>query len=181
MTGGVLPAWYHIGGPVTFILEPGLLDHPDMGATWRATRREGETDDDLAARVAVELTGIYCRRGYKVYADIETDLDHGFSTLGRRVVPGQFPRGARDRVVGTWWAGKWVGDRNPSPGERGPPSSAKISPTPVRNSRDKGKGKEVETPGTPTPAPRGGTAAGPSGTRPSGSVPGGSGPSARKL
>lgn len=136
MTGGILPSWYTLGGPVTFILEPGLLNSEEMARTWEESRRPHETDAGLALRVSRTLARFYERSGYRVYADVTTDLDHGFTTMGRAVAPGEFPRrGADDQVVGGWRDGAWwvaPGQGRQDPAADEPPPSPGVSPTPSR-------------------------------------------------
>lgn len=91
--GGTLPIWYGYEGPVTYILEPGFIRDPEISQVWEESRKVGESDDALTARVEYALTQFYTsgNRGYRIYANWTT-ADCGFTTLGRFVDAGMFPR-----------------------------------------------------------------------------------------
>lgn len=139
LTGGTLPVWYTFSGPVTFILEPGLLQNDEMKTVWEGIRRQEESDDAFAYRVAGILTGIYQRRGFQIYADISTST-HGFSTLGQVVLPGTYPRMPTDKLLG----GRVMKTR-----PAGPPPSSMVSPSPNRLALTRSRDDLLATPSRP--------------------------------
>lgn len=126
--GGTLPIWYGYDGPVTYILEPGFIRDPEINRVWEESRQVGESDDALTARVETTLTQFYTTgsRGYQIYADWTTST-HGFTTLGRFVMPGTFSRQPGDQIIGDWRDGQLV--ERPQPDAR--PATAKLSPSPA--------------------------------------------------
>lgn len=146
--GGTLPVWYGCDGPITYILEPGFLSDPEMARVWEESRLVGESDDALTARVEQILTRFYTapNRGYQIYANWAT-ADHGFTTLGRFIDVGTFPRQPGDQVIGDWRDGQLV--QRPQPTPR--PANAMASPSPaVRLAQ----ARDDLLNGTPTRAPR---------------------------
>ncbi|KUI66883.1 hypothetical protein VM1G_02431 [Cytospora mali] len=67
LTSHLLPSWYRVKTPATFLLVPGLPAEPTVGGRWDITRRAGESDGDLATRVAKELARMYQKWGYEIY------------------------------------------------------------------------------------------------------------------
>lgn len=127
LQGGTLPIWYGFDCPTTYVLEPGLLEDPEMSQKWELSRLRGESDSALAGRVGNELTKYYTtgNRGYSMYANWRTS-QWGITTLGRYVDPGEVPRQQNDSIIGDWSSGSLIGERQQPPP---PPASSKISPS----------------------------------------------------
>lgn len=127
LQGGTLPIWYGFDCPTTYVLEPGLLEDPEMSQKWVSIRLPGESKNDFTARVEDILTKYYTsgNRGFSMYAH-HSSSRWGITTLGRHVDPGQVPRQQDDSIIGDWRSGVFMGERpRPSP----PPASSRISPS----------------------------------------------------
>lgn len=150
LQGGTLPVWYGSDCPTTYVLEPGLLEDPEMSHKWELQRGEAESDNALAGRVASQLTRYYTtgNRGYSRYANWQSSR-WNMATLGRHVDPSEFPRQQNDSIIGDWRSGFFTGERpRPSP----PPVSSKISPSASSASRNSVTQDDLNV--TPTRAAR---------------------------
>lgn len=99
LTTGVLPAWYTLSFPVTFILEPGLLVDPEVDARWKATGPKDETDEQLCLRVEKTLINFYTKRGFTLIATSRSSGNHGLPTMARIVKAGDYFRGPNDTLT----------------------------------------------------------------------------------
>lgn len=134
--GGILGTWYSINGPVTYILQPGLLEGPgdevaEMRTKWEQGRQLGESDQRFSNRVQDQLRTYYTTgsRGYMVARPVDQSV--GFDTLARHVPVGLFPKQPADIRQGAGWKAA-----NPAAARRGRISKATISPSPRRNGQN---------------------------------------------
>ncbi|PSR81206.1 hypothetical protein BD289DRAFT_439435 [Coniella lustricola] len=99
LTNGILPAWYTLSFPVTFILEPGLLMIEEVTTRWKSTGPPGETEDELLQRVETTLTNFYTKRGFTLIASAKSGPnEYGLPTMARIIRPGDYFRVASDTL-----------------------------------------------------------------------------------
>lgn len=152
--GGICPLWYGIHGPVTYFLQPGLLQDEEQQASWnkifRGTRRTAMmSDKEFGDKVIDRLQTIYTRRsmGFSIYADHTTAGEHGFATLGRFVDVGDFPRQPADRIILDWqMTARAQLTGAPLAVERSPPRThTQSTPRPKRSSAQNNRANLVQT------------------------------------
>ncbi|KUI59994.1 hypothetical protein VP1G_07177 [Cytospora mali] len=103
LTSHLLPSWYRVQTPATFLLVPGLPADPTEGGRWDITRPAGESDGDLATRVAKELAKMYQKWMYEIYvrnARVRTaqpGVDNMETVMGR-TFDRPVPSAPRDRL-----------------------------------------------------------------------------------
>jgi len=128
--GGILPAWFGLHGPVTYLLEPGLI----LGESthWTKTLRTTVMSENaFLALVQRTLETMYQKPnwGYSVYGAKDSTPKRKFATLGRFVPVGAFPRLPADRYVKDWRAASNdVLAGTPSSAGRTPRSHYEITP-----------------------------------------------------
>ncbi|KUI73188.1 hypothetical protein VM1G_08946 [Cytospora mali] len=137
LTGGTLPAFYNVSGPITVALEPGIPNSPEYSRLWReiVTRHDHESGYSYELRCLEILERMYERNGYK----------HCRSIYDSRVMARVVEPVARD-----------PGDRLMMPPDPPPlaeagrtPPSSQSRPSPPRRSH----GGPLGNDNSPTPGP----------------------------
>lgn len=158
LTSRLLPAWFNVPAPATFILVPGIPGGPGKADRWDQNLLPGETPDSDAFfdRVEGTLTAMYQKLGYNIFVrNGKVRLDSTGATMPLTVM-GQtiykpVPAQLGDEMLG----GQGVAAEEARP----EPSAASSSPMRHRRTpRQAGGGgdEQPEEAGTPTPAGRGG-------------------------
>lgn len=98
--------WYTLQGPVTYVLQPGLINDTKFAAIYKTGSRrvEGESLPNTTKRVMDELIAYYMRprRGFTYCVTKENAAAPGFPTLGRTVTAQEAVRTATDTVCEHW-------------------------------------------------------------------------------
>lgn len=90
MGGKILPSWFALNGPVTYLLLPRLHHESPVNEYWRHLRQmKGYTDEKLEEDVALRLGLLFQSRpyGYEPYVSSARVVDADILVLGRAVQP----------------------------------------------------------------------------------------------